>query len=83
MRISLTTLPLVVYVCLYHFMPRIRMLGFMWLKNLPSNRYLTDGGLHLYARNVGRASDLAPSREVSQRGGKDVQGDIDRYGGNI
>ncbi|KAE8281618.1 Neuron navigator 3 [Larimichthys crocea] len=40
--------------------------------------YLTDGGLHLYARNAGRASDVASSREVSQRGSKEVQGDIDR-----
>uniref|UniRef100_A0A3P8U3M6 Neuron navigator 3 n=1 Tax=Amphiprion percula TaxID=161767 RepID=A0A3P8U3M6_AMPPE len=30
--------------------------------------YLTDGGLHLYARNAGRASDVASSREISQRG---------------
>uniref|UniRef100_A0A3Q1HRQ2 Neuron navigator 3 n=1 Tax=Acanthochromis polyacanthus TaxID=80966 RepID=A0A3Q1HRQ2_9TELE len=30
--------------------------------------YLTDGGLHLYARNTGRASDVASSREISQRG---------------
>uniref|UniRef100_A0A665VDZ6 Neuron navigator 3 n=1 Tax=Echeneis naucrates TaxID=173247 RepID=A0A665VDZ6_ECHNA len=30
--------------------------------------YLTDGGLHLYARNTGRAADVAPSREISQRG---------------
>uniref|UniRef100_UPI003AAB3A2E neuron navigator 3 n=1 Tax=Centroberyx gerrardi TaxID=166262 RepID=UPI003AAB3A2E len=41
--------------------------------------YLTDGGLHLYARNAGRTSDAASSRETSQRGGKDVQGDIDSW----
>ncbi|CAK6959940.1 neuron navigator 3 isoform X1 [Scomber scombrus] len=41
--------------------------------------YLTDGGLHLYARNTGRASDAASSREVSQRGGKEMQGDIDSW----
>ncbi|XP_060885850.1 neuron navigator 3 isoform X3 [Labrus mixtus] len=41
--------------------------------------YLTDGGLHLYARNAGRASDAASSREISQRGSKEVQGDIDSW----
>uniref|UniRef100_A0A668ACQ6 Neuron navigator 3 n=1 Tax=Myripristis murdjan TaxID=586833 RepID=A0A668ACQ6_9TELE len=41
--------------------------------------YLTDGGLHLYARNAGRTSDLASSRDISQRGGKDMQGDIDSW----
>ncbi|XP_077957169.1 neuron navigator 3 isoform X5 [Gasterosteus aculeatus] len=42
--------------------------------------YLTDGGLHLYARNAGRASDpAAPSREASQRGSKEMQGDIDSW----
>ncbi|XP_044042899.1 neuron navigator 3 isoform X15 [Siniperca chuatsi] len=41
--------------------------------------YLTDGGLHLYARNAGRASDVASSREISQRGSKEVQGDIDSW----
>ncbi|XP_076578059.1 neuron navigator 3 isoform X18 [Chaetodon auriga] len=41
--------------------------------------YLTDGGLHLYARNAGRASDVASSRETSQRGSKEVQGDIDSW----
>ncbi|XP_034529637.1 neuron navigator 3 [Notolabrus celidotus] len=41
--------------------------------------YLTDGGLHLYARNAGRASDTASSREASQRGSKEVQGDIDSW----
>ena len=44
----------------------------------PSLRsYLTDGGLHLYSRNVGRAPDLASSREVIQRGLR--EGDGDRY----
>ncbi|XP_029350589.1 neuron navigator 3 isoform X2 [Echeneis naucrates] len=42
-------------------------------------RYLTDGGLHLYARNTGRAADVAPSREISQRGSKEMQGDIDSW----
>ncbi|XP_047431769.1 neuron navigator 3 isoform X3 [Mugil cephalus] len=41
--------------------------------------YLTDGGLHLYARNAGRASDVASSRELSQRGSKEIQGDIDSW----
>ncbi|KAM6961915.1 neuron navigator 3 isoform 6-T6 [Tautogolabrus adspersus] len=42
--------------------------------------YLTDGGLHLYARNAGRASEAAASsREISQRGSKEVQGDIDSW----
>ncbi|XP_051248275.1 neuron navigator 3 isoform X6 [Dicentrarchus labrax] len=41
--------------------------------------YLTDGGLHLYARNAGRGSDVASSREISQRGSKEVQGDIDSW----
>uniref|UniRef100_A0A8C9XX65 Neuron navigator 3 n=1 Tax=Sander lucioperca TaxID=283035 RepID=A0A8C9XX65_SANLU len=41
--------------------------------------YLTDGGLHLYARNAGRASEGASSREVSQRGSKEMQGDIDSW----
>ncbi|XP_071358709.1 neuron navigator 3 isoform X5 [Trachinotus anak] len=42
-------------------------------------RYLTDGGLHLYARNSGRAADVASSREISQRGSKEMQGDIDSW----
>ncbi|XP_069376197.1 neuron navigator 3 isoform X12 [Paralichthys olivaceus] len=42
-------------------------------------RYLTDGGLHLYARNTGRGSDVASSREISQRGSKEMQGDIDSW----
>ncbi|KAM8908425.1 neuron navigator 3 isoform 9-T9 [Spinachia spinachia] len=42
--------------------------------------YLTDGGMHLYARNAGRASDPGtPSREASQRGSKELQGDIDSW----
>ncbi|XP_034382619.1 neuron navigator 3 [Cyclopterus lumpus] len=46
--------------------------------------YLTDGGLHLYARTAGRASDAAAtaaasSREASQRGSKEMQGDIDSW----
>ncbi|XP_071358714.1 neuron navigator 3 isoform X7 [Trachinotus anak] len=44
-----------------------------------SHRYLTDGGLHLYARNSGRAADVASSREISQRGSKEMQGDIDSW----
>ncbi|XP_054480255.1 neuron navigator 3 isoform X2 [Anoplopoma fimbria] len=45
------------------------------------SRYLTDGGLHLYARNAGRASDAAAasSRDASQRGSKEMQGDIDSW----
>ncbi|XP_068443040.1 neuron navigator 3 isoform X8 [Clinocottus analis] len=56
------------------------------------SRYLTDGGLHLYARNAGRSSDAAAatasataaataasSREASQRGSKEMQGDIDSW----
>ncbi|XP_029968913.1 neuron navigator 3 isoform X2 [Salarias fasciatus] len=41
--------------------------------------YLTDGGLHLYARNSGRAPDAASSREATQRGSKELQGDIDSW----
>ncbi|XP_037616129.1 neuron navigator 3 isoform X9 [Sebastes umbrosus] len=42
--------------------------------------YLTDGGLHLYTRNTGRASDAtSSSREASQRGSKEMQGDIDSW----
>ncbi|XP_035469802.2 neuron navigator 3 isoform X4 [Scophthalmus maximus] len=41
--------------------------------------YLTDGGLHLYARNTGRGSDVASSREISQRGSKEMQGDVDSW----
>ncbi|XP_030575753.1 neuron navigator 3 isoform X2 [Archocentrus centrarchus] len=43
------------------------------------SRYLTDGSLHLYARNTGRASDVPSSRETSQRGSKEMQGDIDSW----
>ncbi|XP_077449829.1 neuron navigator 3 isoform X5 [Stigmatopora argus] len=43
------------------------------------SRYLTDGGLHLYARNAGRASDAAASREISHRGSKEIQGDVDSW----
>ncbi|XP_062339736.1 neuron navigator 3 isoform X3 [Osmerus eperlanus] len=41
--------------------------------------YLTDGGLHLYSRNAGRASDLISSRELPQRGMKEVHGDADSW----
>ncbi|XP_061663743.1 neuron navigator 3 isoform X5 [Syngnathoides biaculeatus] len=41
--------------------------------------YLTDGGLHLYARNTGRAPDPASSREISHRGSKEIQGDVDSW----
>ncbi|XP_019747336.1 neuron navigator 3 isoform X9 [Hippocampus comes] len=41
--------------------------------------YLTDGGLHLYARNAGRAADAASSREISHRGSKEIQGDVDSW----
>ncbi|XP_072233917.1 neuron navigator 3 isoform X2 [Leuresthes tenuis] len=44
-----------------------------------SNGYLTDGGLHLYGRNAGRASDVASSREIAQRGSKEMQGDVDSW----
>ncbi|CAN9508105.1 unnamed protein product [Ophioblennius macclurei] len=43
------------------------------------SRYLTDGGLHLYTRNTGRAPDAATSREATQRGSKELQGDIDSW----
>ncbi|XP_077354765.1 neuron navigator 3 isoform X8 [Festucalex cinctus] len=43
------------------------------------SRYLTDGGLHLYARNAGRAADAASSREISHRGSKEIQGDVDSW----
>ncbi|KAJ8007295.1 hypothetical protein DPEC_G00116050 [Dallia pectoralis] len=42
-------------------------------------RYLTDGGLHLYSRNAGRAPDLTGSREVTQRGVKELHGDADSW----
>uniref|UniRef100_A0A673WC73 Neuron navigator 3 n=1 Tax=Salmo trutta TaxID=8032 RepID=A0A673WC73_SALTR len=41
--------------------------------------YLTDGGLHLYSRNVGRAPDLNTSLEVTQRVVKEVHGDADSW----
>ncbi|XP_058482174.1 neuron navigator 3 isoform X11 [Solea solea] len=44
-----------------------------------TNGYITDGGLHLYARNTGRPSDVTSSRDVSQRGSKEMQGDIDSW----
>ncbi|KAI1882022.1 hypothetical protein AGOR_G00246420 [Albula goreensis] len=44
-----------------------------------SSGYLTDGGLNLYSRNVGRAPDLAASRDVIQRGVNEAQGDIDSW----
>ncbi|XP_068611549.1 neuron navigator 3 [Brachionichthys hirsutus] len=43
------------------------------------SRYLTDGGLHLYARNAVRASDVVSTREISQRGSKELQGDLDSW----
>uniref|UniRef100_A0A1A8RBH8 Neuron navigator 3 n=1 Tax=Nothobranchius rachovii TaxID=451742 RepID=A0A1A8RBH8_9TELE len=44
------------------------------------SRFLTDGGLHLYARNPGRASDGGgSSREGAHRGSKEIQGDIDSW----
>ncbi|KAM9771413.1 neuron navigator 3 isoform X5 [Syngnathus typhle] len=48
------------------------------MDEIPSG-YLTDGGLHLYARNTGRAADAASSREVSHRGSKEIQGDVDSW----
>ncbi|XP_035257776.1 neuron navigator 3-like isoform X3 [Anguilla anguilla] len=44
-----------------------------------SSGYLTDGGLNLYSRNVGRAPDLAAaSRDIIiQRGVKELQGELD------
>ncbi|KAK6314544.1 hypothetical protein J4Q44_G00140730 [Coregonus suidteri] len=41
--------------------------------------YLTDGGLHLYSRNIGRAPDLTASLEVTQRVVKEVHGDADSW----
>uniref|UniRef100_A0A8C7ITX6 Neuron navigator 3 n=1 Tax=Oncorhynchus kisutch TaxID=8019 RepID=A0A8C7ITX6_ONCKI len=41
--------------------------------------YLTDGGLHLYSRNVGRAPDLNTALEVTQRMVKEVHGDADSW----
>ncbi|MEQ2260484.1 hypothetical protein XENORESO_018222, partial [Xenotaenia resolanae] len=42
-----------------------------------SSRYLSDSAVHLYARNTGRSSDVASTREIAQRGSKEMQGDID------
>ncbi|XP_028249856.1 neuron navigator 3 isoform X3 [Parambassis ranga] len=47
--------------------------------DVTTSGYLTDGGLHLYARNTGRASDVAASREISHRGSKEMQGDTDSW----
>ncbi|KAJ8402406.1 hypothetical protein AAFF_G00368950 [Aldrovandia affinis] len=44
-----------------------------------SSGYLTDGGLNLYSRNVGRAPDLAATRDIIQRGVNEAQGDIDSW----
>ncbi|XP_035383920.1 neuron navigator 3 isoform X2 [Electrophorus electricus] len=41
--------------------------------------YLTDGGLHLYSRNVGRTPELTSAREVIQRGVKEAQGEADSW----
>uniref|UniRef100_A0AAY5JY98 Neuron navigator 3 n=1 Tax=Esox lucius TaxID=8010 RepID=A0AAY5JY98_ESOLU len=41
--------------------------------------YLTDGGLHLYSRNAARAPDPTASREVTQRGVKELHGDADSW----
>ncbi|XP_028304545.1 neuron navigator 3 isoform X3 [Gouania willdenowi] len=46
--------------------------------DVTASGYLTDGGLHLYARNTGR-SDGASPRETSQRGSKEMHGDIDSW----
>ncbi|XP_017287055.1 neuron navigator 3 isoform X10 [Kryptolebias marmoratus] len=43
------------------------------------SRYLTDGGLHLYTRNPGRAADGASSRDAAQRRSKELQGDVDSW----
>ncbi|KAG5846118.1 hypothetical protein ANANG_G00146360 [Anguilla anguilla] len=44
-----------------------------------SSGYLTDGGLNLYSRNVGRAPELAASRDVIQRGVNEMQGGTDSW----
>ncbi|KAL0963130.1 hypothetical protein UPYG_G00350110 [Umbra pygmaea] len=41
--------------------------------------YLTDGGLHLYSRNGGRAPDLTTPRDVTKRGVKEVHVDADSW----
>ncbi|KAM4523187.1 neuron navigator 3 isoform 5-T5 [Fundulus diaphanus] len=43
------------------------------------SRYLNDSALHLYGRNTSRSSDVAPTREITQRGSKEMQGDIDSW----
>ncbi|XP_054911434.1 neuron navigator 3 isoform X11 [Poeciliopsis prolifica] len=43
------------------------------------SRYLIDSGLPLYGRTAGRSSDVAPPREIAQRGSKEMQGDIDSW----
>ncbi|XP_013873531.1 neuron navigator 3 [Austrofundulus limnaeus] len=43
------------------------------------SRYLTDGGLHMYARNPGRASDGASSQDAIQRRSKELPGDVDSW----
>ncbi|MGH0147045.1 UNVERIFIED_CONTAM: hypothetical protein FKN15_009404 [Acipenser sinensis] len=44
-----------------------------------SHRYLTDGGLNLYSRNMNHIPDLASSRDVIQRGVNEVMGDTDSW----
>ncbi|XP_066580836.1 neuron navigator 3 isoform X2 [Amia ocellicauda] len=44
-----------------------------------SSGYLTDGGLNLYSRNMGRVPDMAASRDVIQRGVNEVLGDADSW----
>ncbi|RXM36933.1 Neuron navigator 3 [Acipenser ruthenus] len=44
-----------------------------------SHRYLTDGGLNVYSRNMNRIPDLASSRDVIQRGVNEVMGDTDSW----
>uniref|UniRef100_A0A8D0GIM5 Neuron navigator 3 n=1 Tax=Sphenodon punctatus TaxID=8508 RepID=A0A8D0GIM5_SPHPU len=41
--------------------------------------YMTDGGLNLYTRSLNRIPDLAPSRDVIQRGVHDVTVDADSW----
>ncbi|KAJ8269278.1 hypothetical protein COCON_G00118850 [Conger conger] len=41
--------------------------------------YLTDGGLNLYSRNVGRVPEMAASRDVIQRGVNEMQGGADSW----
>ncbi|KAI1887968.1 hypothetical protein AGOR_G00180220, partial [Albula goreensis] len=44
-----------------------------------SSGYMTDGGLALYSRNVGRAPEMAASRDAIQRGVNDMQGGVDSW----